>query len=396
MPARATPAVVPRFDAIDLLRGFSILLVVVHHTWLRFFFLGNLRMGAALTPWTRRLLFFNGQNAVTLFFAISGFLITLTSTRRFGSLARLEAGRFYRIRFARIAPLLLATVAVLSALSLLHLPDFRVQHVSLGHAVFAALTFHLNWLEAHYGYLPANWDVLWSLSIEELFYLLFPLACLALLRGRHRPVAFFLLLTALILAGPFARTVWTTNDIWRDTTYLGGTDAIALGCLTALLAVHLEGAQRPPSRTLLHALHLLGVGLMALILAQPTWPMYQPFGQWLDRTGLYATVLPLGTCCTLLATTLRRTPGTVWTAPVRWFGRHSYEVYLTHEFVVIALTRLMLRLHRGQPWLWAVAIVALAALLGWAVTRFFSEPANRALRGAAPPSQPSSRKPAHA
>ena len=49
---------------------------------------------------------------------------------------------------------------------------------SLGGAVFSALALHLNWYEGRTGYLPGNWDVLWSLSIEELFYLGFPLFCL--------------------------------------------------------------------------------------------------------------------------------------------------------------------------------------------------------------------------
>ena len=37
---------------------------------------------------------------------------------------------------------------------------------------------HLNWLEARTGYLPAAWNVLWSLSVEEAFYLAFPLLCM--------------------------------------------------------------------------------------------------------------------------------------------------------------------------------------------------------------------------
>ena len=83
---------------------------------------------------------------------------------------------FYRIRFARIAPLLVLIVAVLSALALAHVEGFQFSHkrAPLWRAVVSAFTFHLNWLEARFGYLPANWDVMWSLSIEEVFYLFFP------------------------------------------------------------------------------------------------------------------------------------------------------------------------------------------------------------------------------
>ena len=129
------------------------------------------------------LLFTNGDNGVTLFFAISGFLITLTSIRRFGSLAAMRPAIFYRIRFARIAPLLFLLLAVLSVLHLAGVDGFRISPkvATLPQALFAALTFHINWLEASaHAYLPANWDVLWSLSVEEMFYLFFPLLCLCL------------------------------------------------------------------------------------------------------------------------------------------------------------------------------------------------------------------------
>ena len=106
---------------------------------------------------------------------------------------------------------------------------------TLPRALLAALTFHLNYLEAARGWLPANWDVLWSLSVEEIFYLFFPLACLALLRFERGVYLFVALLVAFVVMGPFARTVWAWNDIWQEKSYLGGMDAIAMGCLTALL-----------------------------------------------------------------------------------------------------------------------------------------------------------------
>ena len=72
------------------------------------------------------------------------------------------------------------------------------------------------------------------------------------------------------------------------------------------------------------------------------------------------------------------------TAPLRWFGRHSYEVYLTHEFLVLLGVDAFLRWHGTHPGLWSLAITLLTAPLGWAVARWFSEPMNRKLRGARP------------
>ncbi len=185
-------AAAPRFETVDLLRGLSILAVVLLHCWLRFS-LSDVQMGAGLPRWLRQLLFQNGGNGVTVFFAVSGFLITLTSLRRFGGLPNMRAAVFYRIRFARIAPVLVLVLVVLSLLhwASLYSSAFDTWHVKaavgLPRALFSALTFHLNWLEAKTGYLPANWDVMWSLSVEEMFYLFFPLVCVAFL-GQHSPL----------------------------------------------------------------------------------------------------------------------------------------------------------------------------------------------------------------
>jgi peptidoglycan/LPS O-acetylase OafA/YrhL len=167
-----------RIDGVDLLRGLAILLVLMNHV--------NMRLLFAKVPYTRGLphqlvssLVWNGQRGVQMFFAISGFLITSTALRRWGSLKAVNVGDFYRLRFARIGPLLLALLTVLSVLHLAHVENFVVSSKTggLGQALIAALTFHVNVLEARRGYLPGSWDILWSLSVEEVFYLLFPLVC---------------------------------------------------------------------------------------------------------------------------------------------------------------------------------------------------------------------------
>lgn len=375
-----------RFDGIDTLRGLSILAVVLLHIALRMQFAGY-SLSRELPKWLAHLLFWNGNNGVTVFFAVSGFLITTTTIRRFGALDRMQPARFYRIRFARIAPMLLATVGVLCALHLMRVDGFYIQpeRASLARAVCAALGFHLNWLEAQRGYLPANWDVLWSLSVEEVFYLFFPVACV-LLRRRLGAVVVCAVLLALVVAGPLARTVWTTNEIWREKSYLGGMDAIAMGCLSALVTERLRahlgersggGGPRAPLLLLLQA---AGAAAMLLIAVWPAWRLVH----WLGRTGLDGTLLSLGACLFMIASVARRAAGRAWTAPVRALGAISYEVYLTHEFVVIGATKAYAATQRGPLALWFVAVVPLAMGLGWLIARYVSEPLNRRLRGGAP------------
>jgi peptidoglycan/LPS O-acetylase OafA/YrhL len=385
----------PRFETVDLLRGLSILAVVLLHCWVRFV-ICDVKMGTGLPRWLSHLLLRNGGNGVTVFFAISGFLITLTSVRRFGGLSKMKARRFYRVRFARIAPLLLLLLVVLSLLhwASLHSQAFEPWHVKkavgLPRAMFSALTFHLNWLEAKTGYLPANWDVMWSLSVEEMFYFFFPLVCVAFV-GEWSPFRrigwplLFLFAGALLMLGPWARTVWITTDIGKEKSYLGGMNAIAMGCLAALICDRLSRVAAI-SRGWLVAAEATGWVLIAWMATWPRWAWLHGASRSLARTDLDDTVLPLGVCLLMVSTVLRGSRGGGWlTAPVRWFGRHSYEVYLTHEFLVIVAVTAFLRWHGTRPGMWTVAITLLTAPLGWAVARWFSEPMNRLLRGAQPP-----------
>jgi peptidoglycan/LPS O-acetylase OafA/YrhL len=369
-----------RFDGVDILRGISILFVILLHISIRMGGSG-FSFGSHLPRPLFHLFFENGNNGVTVFFAISGFLITWTCLRRFGDLSRIRTGVFYRLRFARIAPLLLLVLAVLTLLHSFHATGFRIppQRASLPRALFAALTFHLNWLEADRGYLPACWDVLWSLSVEEVFYVFFPLACLLLLRYRSAMPAFVTGLFVFIAAGPFARTVWAGNEIWQEKSYLGGMDAIAMGCLCALGVHSLSG--RPPSRFFLRVWEFSGVALILLI---GLWPI-SPVMRFIGKSGLDGTILAIGTCLVVSATVLRSFVGGILSSPLRWLGRHSYEVYLTHEFVIVWGVQEFARVHHGSVWIWIAGIALAAMLPGALLARWFSEPLNAKLRGATRP-----------
>jgi peptidoglycan/LPS O-acetylase OafA/YrhL len=360
-----------RLDGVDILRGLAILFVLMNHV--------NIRLLLAKVPYTDGLhpllvqtLVWNGQFGVQIFFAISGFLIASITLRRWNSLTKLNIADFYLLRFARIAPLLFLILVILSALHFADLKDFVVlpKTGGLWRALVAALTFHLNLLEARRGYLPGSWDVLWSLSVEEMFYLFFPI--LARVLGRSR--LFVPLLLVFAVLGPFGRRALTHgNEIWMEKSYLGGMDAIALGCLTALLA---SWIRFPPP--VLRTLSCIGMALLILILVFGS----APFLRSIDRFGLEETILAIGTCLILVTTAQ-----TQWRSPrvleqLLKLGRHSYEVYLTHMFVVFVSFDLFVKMGKPMrvvPVLFVVTIVA-AALLGDLVARFYSEPMNRRLR----------------
>ena len=369
-----------RLDGVDFLRGIAIAFVLMNHVNMRLV-IGGLPYGRSLPRQLLDSLVWNGQYGVQIFFAVSGFLITATSLRRWDVPSGIRPREFYLLRFARIAPLL---ILLLVALCLLHFTGSKWFFVSakaggLGRALFAALTFHVNVLEAHRGYLPGNWDVLWSLSVEETFYLLFPLCLLGFGRGR----GLIVLLAALIVAGPFARSVFAGhNEVWREYSYLGGMDAIALGCLTALLL-----ARRQFSRRVRIALRAIGGALTLLILCFSI--TVRRIG--LARLGLDMTILAVGTCMLIAAAAQSGGAAPVAARPLLVLGRRSYEIYLTHMFVVIGGFVLYMRLGqpaRAVPVLF-VAVLLSAAVLGELVARFYSEPMNGYLRrrwGVAPES----------
>ena len=234
-----------RVDGIDLLRGAAIFFVLMNHVNMQLLFRDVPYLVGLPLQWVYTLVW-NGQLGVQMFFAVSGYLITSTSIRRWGTPDGMVGREFYWLRFARIAPLMIVLLCVLSGLHLGGVKHFVVgkETGGLGRALVAALTFHVNYLEATRGYLPGSWDILWSLSVEEMFYLFFPVVA-RLLRKRVLLVG---LLVLLMVAGPFARAkMFDPNPVWREYSYMGGMDAIAMGCLTAML---LAGRKLSPAEGL--------------------------------------------------------------------------------------------------------------------------------------------------
>jgi len=114
-----------RLEGVDLLRGLSVLLVVMHHINLRFV-LNRYDVQNFLPRPVELVVFWTGYYAVIVFFVISGFLITSLSLKRWGPLGQIHIREFYVMRAARILPCLLLLVAVLSALHLAGFTDYIV------------------------------------------------------------------------------------------------------------------------------------------------------------------------------------------------------------------------------------------------------------------------------
>jgi len=357
---------------IDFLRGVAILLVLLLHYALAYGLDNN-----PLTPLVGKpavaAVFFNGNYGVTMFFVVSGFLITSMSLARWGEPGALKMRAFYTFRFARIMPCLLLVLAIIVPLGLAGVPYFENKHSGEGMpasffviAVGSILTFWHNVLMQSAGWFNYCLNIYWSLSVEEVFYLALPFVFLALRRRSLIAVV----CVVLVAIGPYYRSLHTDEELFYECGYLACFDAIALGCLSAMLVSRfkLEGggakALRIAGGAGIAGFYLWGIG------GHEVWG----FTLVALSTALYIVGSVRDEQATFAASRA--------TAFVRWFGRHSYELYLFH-IVVLALMRNVWdkKTLPAALWVpWFALFIGAAALAGMLVSRYVSEPANRAIR----------------
>jgi peptidoglycan/LPS O-acetylase OafA/YrhL len=359
-----------RSAGVDLLRGIAILAVLLLHFHLTY----RLDVLPVELPWLSnaiRAVSRNGNYGVTMFFVVSGYLITATSLRRFGSLGAIRPAAFYRIRAARILPCLLLLLAIIVMLGALGLRSFvnKPDTASMPLALLSVLTFWHNLLMARVGYFNYSMNILWSLSVEEVFYLAFPLLCLLLKRRR----LILPLLAVPVLLAPVWRYLHANDEIVALYGYLSCFDAIAIGCGVALLPA------RPISREAFRALAWgAGLAIAATWLAGP-----------IMRNVVWGvSVVALGTGALLHGIANRElvSPPAVSRTGLRpfigFFGERSYELYLFHIVVLGLLREYLTRENIIAAWkpVWLVLYLAVAAVVAHVVYRHISTPLNTLLR----------------
>ena len=361
-----------RVAPIDLLRGVAILLVLLLHYSLSY------RLSKSpLADWfgvaAVRAVVNNGNYGVTMFFVVSGYLITSNTLRRFGSLAAIDVRAFYVMRAARILPPLLLAVSVIVTLGLLDVPMFgntdggkKLPASFYFLAVGSVLTFTHNLLMQSVGYFNYCLNIYWSLSVEEVFYLAFPLLCVL---ARRRVLVVAMCLCALII-GPIYRHVHADDELFFMVGYAACFDAIAFGCLAALLA----SVKRPPPLAARWGGVVAALALAASYLSGIHG--HEGFG----FTAVAASSAVLVWCAS--ASNGTGWAEARWLAPLRWAGRHSYELYLFHIIVLAAMRELVPRAQMGVDWKLPGLLLFIATSTGVAalVARYFSEPINAALR----------------
>ena len=336
---------------LDGLRGVAVLLVVGDHT------VGALTDGTGALPGILSTLS-SGSVGVTLFFVLSGYLITGLLVRERTRTGRVAFGAFYRRRTLRILPAFSVFLGVVALLAAAGLVDVS------GVQLLSAALFAWNYSPAADGWWLGH---TWSLAIEEQFYLLWPLA-LAFLHPRRACwiAAAYLAAAPVIRVANYVLVEGARDDVWM--MFHARADALLLGCLIALLpTAHPEVWQR--ARGLAAARATVPLALVALVGSSALSRAYG--GYWELPFGL--TVIALAGGALLLVAVARETPD-VFTRILRWrvlttVGLISYSLYLWQQ-VFLAPEGIALPVVGGSP-LAVVAAFAAAALSYLVVERPF-------------------------
>lgn len=319
-----------RVKGLDGLRGIAVLAVVIYHA----------EVGA----------FSGGFLGVDIFFVLSGFLITALLLRELEHTGRINRAWFYIKRIRRLVPALVLVIVVTILITGIWIPDaaFGVRR-----DLPWALTFVLNWSylffkESYFVTFarPPMFQHLWSLAIEEQFYVVWPLVLLGLARIRPKWLSLRALVFTVAVVGAVLSTIWMRAlsirygmPIPHDPSRLYfGTDthamSLLIGCATATLwRPERQRQQLTPDR--LTALNALGVGGCAVI----SWYLLRgnEFDANLYHSGFLVVAIATGVV-TLVSTHPALRFGMILGNPIlRWFGERSYGIYLWHWPVFMAL-----------------------------------------------------------
>lgn len=306
-----------RFAHIDAMRAYAVIVVVLAHAG-----------AGAVVP---------GGSGVTIFFTISGFIITFLLLKERDKTGGFSVTGFYRRRAFKIAPPFFVAIVVPSLV-------FAALGGRLDWGAFAAqVLFVFNWLKigAVPDVLPGS-GVVWSLSIEEQFYILFALIWLILVRKRHWAGLTIALAVTAIVISTSLRLYFAEIGASGQRIYYGSDtrlDGIAWGMLLAVGYFAWLKAGEPRnrlSRTLSSDLILIGAVLLyvASLLIRDEW--FRDTFRFTIQSLAAATVIAYG----LLPGSgrIRRAfyAVSLW-RPVAIIGLSSYSIYLVHLILDSAL-----------------------------------------------------------
>jgi peptidoglycan/LPS O-acetylase OafA/YrhL len=339
--------------SLDGLRAVSFLLVFASHAGLE-----------RLVP---------GGFGVTIFFFLSGFLITTLLRGEFEQHAFINLRHFWLRRTLRILPPFYLVLGVSILISLLWDPAGTLH----APAVMAQALQYTNYWVIYHGFpgQPAGTGVYWSLAVEEHFYLVFPWVFIAMQRNRLSPRSQALLLWGLCAVVLLWRMVLVFHDhVALNRTYMASdtrVDSILFGCALAvwnnpvLDAVALD--ERRWKRLYAPAALALLVGCLILR------------GDWFRETLRYSLQGIALTVLFIAAIRYHRWAVFAWlnNRPMNFIGLLSYSLYLMHLAILMRIEQVLPALY---PLAQAALALGIAIALAYLIYRTIEKPAARLRR----------------
>lgn len=328
------PVAAGAIPSLDGLRAIAVSLVFFAHSGLE-----------AIVP---------GGLGVTIFFILSGYLITTLMRVEHHHNGDINFRNFYVRRFLRLMPPLVIVVAIAAVLGQLEIIDGKFTPAGLLSALFYFGNYHVIAHDFHG--LPAGIGVVWSLAIEEHYYLLYPPLAGLLLRAGNRPKAVFMLslLCAVVLAWRYwlalhgasaARIIMATDT---------RVDAILIGCLMALWRnpwLDRRAAIRQ-NRAWLITSAALGVLAGTLLYRNE---LFRVTARYTLQSVAIAPLIYLA-----IANASRWPFRWLNARPLVYLGSISYTIYLSHHVILLGLAK-------HWPQLSWMSLTLIGALLSLAI-----------------------------
>jgi peptidoglycan/LPS O-acetylase OafA/YrhL len=352
--------------ALDGLRAFAVAAVIAYH------------FGAGWAP--------GGFLGVDAFFVLSGFLITSLLLTEWGRSSRISLPGFWARRARRLLPALLVVLGAIALYAAVLAPASQLD--TLRGDGISSLFYFANWHFVLSGQsyfdlfsLPSPMRHLWSLAIEEQFYLVWPLVVLVCLRvGRgSRKVLAGVCVAGIAASVAVMALLYEPADPSR--AYYG-TDARAHTLLVGAVLALILTRRRPERRASVIALHTAGV--VAAAACVWAWVTVRDQGSGLYHGGSFAFAIAVAF---VIASAVQPTRRSVWSplrallslGVLRWVGLISYGLYLWHWPATVVLTETRTGLSGA-----ALTLLRLAVTFGAATLSFYlvEQPIRRgALRG---------------
>ncbi len=323
-----------------------------------------------------------GFLGVDVFFALSGYLITSLLLAEFGRDGRIDLRRFWLGRARRLLPAALAAIALSLLIVAIFLPGelatvrgdaiASVLYVNNWHQILAERSYF-----ASFGR-PSPFQHLWSLAVEEQFYLVWPLLLtFALPRlGRRRTVT----LTAAIALVSIVLMALVYGGHGDASRVYYGTDTRAFSLLAGALLAYawppglLTRRTGPGAGLALDAVGVAGLGVLVVAMAR-----WQDFDTALYPGGLLAVAGASVALIAAVAHPATRIGTVLGTRPLRWIGRRSYGIYLYH-WPVMTFTRPGIDVHANRTVV-IVGQVALTVAIAAVSYRYLEMPVRRGQAG---------------